>query len=153
MAAPSPRRRRGRILISLLALLFAVGVVPLLWTSYRLVSSSRDSLENNQREMQIDKARILAAQVALYVESLRPQVVTIARTLEVEAGTVPFGERVARIRDQKALERYLGTAATSSTSASWTPGASARSRGWCSRTPRIQDTSSRASSAGSTAPA
>ena len=84
MAGSAPRRRRGRILYSLLLLLFVVGVVPLVWTSMRLVSRSRESLENNQRETQIDKARILSSQVALYVESLRSQVVTIARTLEVD---------------------------------------------------------------------
>jgi len=107
MTGSTPRRRRGRILYSLLLLLFVVGVVPLVWTSMRLVSRSRESLENNQRETQIDKARILSSQVALYVESLRSQVVTIARTLEVDVGTVAFSERLARIRDQKALERYL----------------------------------------------
>jgi len=35
MKRPAPRR--GRILVSLLGLLFAVGVLPLLWTSYNLV--------------------------------------------------------------------------------------------------------------------
>ena len=44
MPGTGPRRRRGRILVYLLALLFAVGVVPLLWTSYKLVSTSRESL-------------------------------------------------------------------------------------------------------------
>jgi HD-GYP domain-containing protein (c-di-GMP phosphodiesterase class II) len=107
MSVSAPRRRRGRILYSLLALLLVVGVGPLVWTSMRLVARSRESLENNQRETQIDKARILSSQVALYVESLRSQVVTIARTLEVDAATVSFSDRLARIKDQKALERYL----------------------------------------------
>jgi HD-GYP domain-containing protein (c-di-GMP phosphodiesterase class II) len=103
-----PRRRRGRILVSLLALLFAVGVVPLLWTSFRLVSTSRESLEFNQKATQLDMARSLSQQTAIYVESLRAQVAAIARTMEVDGGMIPFPTRLAHIRDQKALERYLG---------------------------------------------
>jgi HD-GYP domain-containing protein (c-di-GMP phosphodiesterase class II) len=103
-----PRRRRGRILVYLLALLFAVGVVPLLWTSYKLVSTSRESLEFSQKATQLDMARSLSQQTAIYVESLRAQVTAIARTMEVDGGMIPFPTRLAHIRDQKALERYLG---------------------------------------------
>ena len=39
----TPRNRRGRILFSILALLFAVGVVPLVWTSWDVVTRSRES--------------------------------------------------------------------------------------------------------------
>jgi HD-GYP domain-containing protein (c-di-GMP phosphodiesterase class II) len=103
----APPRRRGRILVYLLGLLFAVGVVPLLFTSYSLVSKSRESLEFNQKAIQLDKARSLSQQVAIYVASLRSQVAAIARTLEMDTGT-SFASRVARIREQKALEPYLG---------------------------------------------
>ena len=99
--------RRGRILYSILALLFAVGVVPIVWTSYRLVTTSRESLEVSLKETQIAKAKTLASQAELYVSSVHAQLVTIARTLEVDAGRMPFAERVTRIREQKALERYL----------------------------------------------
>jgi HD-GYP domain-containing protein (c-di-GMP phosphodiesterase class II) len=100
--------RRGRILFSLLLLLFGVGVVPLVATAYQLVSRSREILELDQKALQLDKARSLSQQVAIYVGNLRDQIDTIARTLEVEAAGVPFGERVARIREAKALERYVG---------------------------------------------
>ncbi|PYQ22690.1 MAG: hypothetical protein DMF79_05440 [Acidobacteria bacterium] len=103
----APPRRRGRILVSLLALLLAVGVVPLLWTSYKLVSTSRESLQFNQRAIQLDMARSLSQQIAIYVESLRAQVAAIARTMEVDGGMIPFSTRLAHIRDQKALVRYL----------------------------------------------
>jgi HD-GYP domain-containing protein (c-di-GMP phosphodiesterase class II) len=85
-------------------LLLAVGVVPLLATSYNLVSISEESLEIDQKLIQLDKARSLSQQVGIYVQSLRSQVAAIARTLEVGAvdGTLP------RIRDSKALERYVG---------------------------------------------
>jgi len=104
----SPRRRRGRILASLLVLLLIVGVVPLVGTSYYLVSRSRADLQYNQRAFQLDMARSLSQQVAIYVESLRSQVSAIARTMEVEAGMIPVTTRLAHIRNQKALERYLG---------------------------------------------
>jgi HD-GYP domain-containing protein (c-di-GMP phosphodiesterase class II) len=107
MIAAGPRRRRGRILFSILFLLFAIGVVPLLWTSYRLVSDMGRGLELNQKQMQLDKARSLSSQVAMYVQSLRDQVSVVARTLEIDAERVPFSERLARIRDKEALDRYI----------------------------------------------
>ena len=107
MAEKSPPNRRGRILFSILGLLFLVGVVPLVWTSYRLVTTSRESLVVSLKETQIAKAKTLARQVELYVSSVHSQIVTIARTLEVDAARTPFAERVTRIREQKALERYF----------------------------------------------
>jgi HD-GYP domain-containing protein (c-di-GMP phosphodiesterase class II) len=102
-----PRRRRGRILVSLLLLLFAVGVVPLVATSYHLVSRSREILELDQNTMQLDKARSLSQQVGVYVKSLQSQVVAIARTLEVDVAPGAFAARVARIRDDDGLRRYV----------------------------------------------
>ncbi len=97
------RRHRGRILTSLMLLLFAVGVVPLLGTSYNLVSKAQESLKVDQEVIQLDKARGLSQQVSLYVQSLRSQVEAIARTLEV--GVV--NGKLPRI-NSKALERYVG---------------------------------------------
>jgi hypothetical protein len=101
------RRRRGSILISLLLLLFAVGVVPLLWTSYKLVSKSREILELDQKSIQLDKARSLSVQVSTYLKSLEAQVTAIARTLEVDVAPGQFQARVARIREQEGLQRYI----------------------------------------------
>jgi HD-GYP domain-containing protein (c-di-GMP phosphodiesterase class II) len=108
LAGPRPPagKRRGRILYSLLLLLFGVGVAPLVATSIRLVSKSREILELDQKAMQLDKARSLSEQVANYVRSLQSQITAIARTLEVEPGD--FSMRVARIRQASALERYVG---------------------------------------------
>ena len=107
MPASPPRRRRGRILVSLLLLLLGVGVVPLVATSYRLVSRSREILELDQKAMQLDKARSLSQQVSVYVKSLQSQVVAIARTLEVDVAPSAFAARVARIRDDDGLRRYV----------------------------------------------
>jgi HD-GYP domain-containing protein (c-di-GMP phosphodiesterase class II) len=108
LTAGGPRPRSGRILTSLLLLLFAVGVVPLLWTSYTLVARSREILELDQKTLQLDKARSLSQQVSVYVTSLKAQIETIARTLEVDTAPGRFPARIARIRQAKALERYVG---------------------------------------------
>jgi HD-GYP domain-containing protein (c-di-GMP phosphodiesterase class II) len=106
------RRRRGRILVSLLLLLLAVGVVPLVATSYYLVSKSREILELDQKAMQLDKARSLSLQVSVYVKSLQSQVLAIARTLEVDVAPSAFAARVARIREDDGLRRYVEDAAS-----------------------------------------
>ena len=112
MAGTKSGLRRGRILYSILALLFAVGVVPLVWTSYRLYNTGRLSIESNQKEWQLDKARLISTQVTIYVDGLRTQVAAIARTLELDAGSASFAARLARITEQKALDRYLKNSAS-----------------------------------------
>ncbi len=107
MAEKAPANRRGRILFSILGLLLGVGVLPLVWTSYRLVTRSREDLEVSLKETQIAKAKTLARQAELYVRSAHSQIVTIARTLELDAGRVPFAERVTQLNKQKALAPYL----------------------------------------------
>ena len=100
-------RRRGRILFSILLLLFTVGLVPLVYLSWDLVSRSRESIESTQQEWQLDKAKLISAQVAIYVAGLRSQVSSIARTLEIDAAGGNFARRVDQIRAEKALARYL----------------------------------------------
>ena len=103
---PAPPRRRRRILSSLLLLLLGVGTVPLLGTAYDLVSRSKASLEANQKQIQLDKARSLSRQVAGYVQSLRSQVRLIAQTLELEGGSV--SQRVERMREHDLLRPMVG---------------------------------------------
>ena len=102
-------RPRGRILTSLLALLFSVGVVPLLVTSFHLTSQSREILELDQKASQHDKAKSLSEQVSGFVGGLQAQMEAIARTLELDADTAAgdFAARVERIRQAKALNRYI----------------------------------------------
>jgi HD-GYP domain-containing protein (c-di-GMP phosphodiesterase class II) len=107
MGGARPGLRRGRILYSILGLLLVVGVVPLVWTSYELVSRSRQSIESDQKEWQLDKARLISSQVSIYIEGQRSQVKTIARTLGVDAGPTSFAARLARIREEQALARYI----------------------------------------------
>jgi HD-GYP domain-containing protein (c-di-GMP phosphodiesterase class II) len=123
-----PARRRGRILDSLLLLLFAVGVVPLVATSFHLVSKSREILELDQKSIQLDKARSLSQQVSTYLKSLQQQTVAIARTLEVDTPPDQFAAKVARIREVDGLKRYVeGTSNFVSVSVVDAKGSGARS--------------------------
>ena len=108
MPAPDPRRRRGRILYSILGLLLGVGVLPLVWTSFQLVARSRETVESNQKEWQLDKSRLISTQIAIYVDSLRKQVFSIASTFAMGAGSAEsFADRIARVREDRSLEAYL----------------------------------------------
>src|SRR5207245_3531096 len=107
---PSPAaapRRRGRILDSLLLLLFLVGVIPLVGTSFHLVSKSREILELDQKTIQLDKARSLSQQVSTYLKGLQSQTIAIARTLELDTPPDQFAARVSRIREVDGLKRYV----------------------------------------------
>lgn len=103
----APSRRRGRILTSLLLLLFVVGVIPLLGTAWYLVSRARADLELDQKAIQLNKARSLSQQIAVYNRSITAMVQTIARTLEVDLPPGRFAARVRQIGESKALERYV----------------------------------------------
>jgi putative nucleotidyltransferase with HDIG domain len=84
-----------------------VGVVPLVATSFHLVSKSREILELDQKSIQLDKARSLSQQVSTYLKSLQSQTVAIARTLEVDTPRDQFAAKVARIREVDGLKRYV----------------------------------------------
>jgi len=108
MTATTPKRR-GRILVSLLLLLLLVSVLPLLWTSHQLVEESRSMLKLDQMQLQQDKARALAQQIAEYLSNVRGRVQTVAKTLELDldaTGTV-FGLKLRHIRETRALERFV----------------------------------------------
>ncbi len=102
-------RPRGRILTALLLLLLGVGVLPLLVTAFELTTRSREVLELDQKASQLDKARSLSQRVSAYVHGLETQMQAIAQTLaldnDVSAGD--FSMRVARLRETKALDRYV----------------------------------------------
>jgi HD-GYP domain-containing protein (c-di-GMP phosphodiesterase class II) len=84
-----------------------VGVVPLVATSFHLVSKSREILELDQKSIQLDKARSLSQQVSTYLKSLQQQTIAIARTLEVDTPRDQFAAKVARIREVDGLKRYV----------------------------------------------
>ena len=76
-------------------------------TSYKLVSRSREILELDQKAIQLDKARSLSQQVAVYVSSLRARSPPSPARWRWTAARGQFPERVARIREAEGLERYV----------------------------------------------
>lgn len=108
MTGATAPRFRGRILTRLLALVFALSVLPLLWTSWQLVKGSREILEYDQKQSQLDKARALSQQVGLYVTGLEAQLQAMTRALETQTGPEQFQQLVDRLRSNpRALERFL----------------------------------------------
>ena len=81
--------------------------MPLVATSFHLVSKSREILELDQKSIQLDKARSLSQQVSTYLKSLQQQTIAIARTLEVDTPPDQFAAKVARIREVDGLKRYV----------------------------------------------
>ena len=108
MTGATAPRFRGRILTRLLALVFALSVLPLLWTSWQLVKGSREILEYDQKQSQLDKARALSQQVGLYVNGLEAQLQVMSRALEAQTGPEQFQQLVDRLRaNPRALARFL----------------------------------------------
>jgi HD-GYP domain-containing protein (c-di-GMP phosphodiesterase class II) len=103
------QRLTAGILLSILLLLFVVGLLPLVGTSYYLVSDATAILENSQRVIQHDKAVALAKHVESFVKTQRQQVETIARTLEAVPGRGQLRTMISRMGATGALERYLDT--------------------------------------------
>ena len=67
-----------------------------LWTSYTpRLAQPREPRARPEGDRSSTRPQPLASRSALYVRSLHSQIVAIARTLEVDAGRVPFAERVA----------------------------------------------------------
>ena len=84
--------------------------MPLLGTAWYLVTGSREILELDQKAIQLDKAKSLSQQVAVFVRGLHTQTAAIARTLEVDTVAGPFSERVVRIRKAGSLVGFVGQA-------------------------------------------
>ncbi len=103
----SVKKPRTSILRSLLLLLTIVGLVPLMGTSYTLVSRAWNLLDDHIRETQLDKVKSFAQQVTIYMRSLDTQVATLAETLAIGSSAGRFATQIDRIAENNALERYL----------------------------------------------
>jgi HD-GYP domain-containing protein (c-di-GMP phosphodiesterase class II) len=101
-----PKRRTG-ILVSILALLFVVGLVPLLWTSYTLVSRSSEILEADQRQIQHDKVIALSNHVENFIGAQRRQILSIARGLALGSAPGRVRARIEAIGADSALEQFV----------------------------------------------
>lgn len=94
--APRPAfRRRGHIVLALLAVLVLVGVVPVATISWKLIRFNRETLTTAEQQNQLLMASSMAHELDMQVEGLRAQLVRVAQTLGAAVrrrGVIPRDE-------------------------------------------------------------
>jgi HD-GYP domain-containing protein (c-di-GMP phosphodiesterase class II) len=91
--------RRGHIVVAMLAVLIAVGIVPLATMSWKLIGKNRETLTREKQEYQVLLAASVAREIDLHVEGLRSEVLRVAQTLGAAVrrrGTTPV-EQIERV--------------------------------------------------------
>jgi HD-GYP domain-containing protein (c-di-GMP phosphodiesterase class II) len=94
-------RRRGRIVVVMLAVLIAVSVAPVATMSWKLIQKNREVLIREKQEAQLLEAGSVASQLELHIEGLSAELGRMAQTLGVAVrrhGPIPI----------EAIERMLG---------------------------------------------
>jgi putative nucleotidyltransferase with HDIG domain len=76
-------RRRGKLIFSILAILLAMALLPLLIVSWRLVAINRETLSANQRALQLQLAQAKAREIELFTSSCYGRAAGLARALEL----------------------------------------------------------------------
>jgi HD-GYP domain-containing protein (c-di-GMP phosphodiesterase class II) len=94
--------KRTKILYTVLAVLLAVGVLPVAIAGWQLVELNRETLRFNEQQFQIDSVEDKAKQIKLYVKSYRDQISAFARSLEIAGGVNVLEHSVSR--DDKLAE-------------------------------------------------
>jgi HD-GYP domain-containing protein (c-di-GMP phosphodiesterase class II) len=87
--------RRGHIALAMLAVLVAVGIVPLATMSWKLIGKNRETLTTEQQAYQVLLATSMAYELDLHVEGLRSELLRVAQTLGAavrRSGTIPTKE-------------------------------------------------------------
>lgn len=78
-------KKRSKILSSLVAVLLAMALLPLLVVSWRLITINRETLAANQRALQLQVAQSRAREVEVFVRSYFDRTAGFARALELGA--------------------------------------------------------------------
>lgn len=97
----APFRRRGRIVLSLLAVFVIVGLGPLGSVAWKLIDTNREALKTAQQEYQLLLASTLAQEIDINVEGLRSQLTRLATALG------PAVARPGEVRDSE-IRKILG---------------------------------------------
>jgi HD-GYP domain-containing protein (c-di-GMP phosphodiesterase class II) len=85
-SARQPFKRRGHIVVTLLAVLVLMGVGPLVSVSWKLTAISREDLATAHQQNQLILVRGVAEQLDLQVDLLRSQLLGVAQTLGAAVG-------------------------------------------------------------------
>lgn len=99
MPSSEPRRRRGRLLVTLIGVLTLVSILPLLISHYTLVKINRDALETLEKKYLTRSAVSLSTDIQNLVTSYTQQLDKIAGGVEtswalVGAGSDPFTDPI-----------------------------------------------------------
>ncbi len=103
-AAP---RRRGRIVVSLLATLVVVGLAPLSSVAWKLIDINREALKTAQQEYQLLLASSIGQRVDVHVDGLRSELLRLAKALGPAAGRARSEDEIRRALAQVADDRML----------------------------------------------
>ncbi len=103
-ASPVRVKRRGKILYSLIAVMLAAGLVPLVLMTIWLFGRNREALEASERLLQIDQTRSIAQQARLYLQSMHDQISAIAETFEIASDPGAVQARIATVTPQALLD-------------------------------------------------
>jgi HD-GYP domain-containing protein (c-di-GMP phosphodiesterase class II) len=82
----APFKRRGSILLTLIAVLTAVGLAPLASVAWKLIDLNREALTTAQQEYQLLLASSTAREIDAYVAGLQSEMIRVARTLGATVG-------------------------------------------------------------------
>ena len=104
--SPTRVRRRGKILYSLMGVMLAAGLVPLVLMTIWIFGRNRDALEASERLLQIDQTRSIAQQARLYLQSMHAQISAIAETLELASNPGAVQARIASLTAE-ALQDFV----------------------------------------------
>jgi len=100
------RRPKSRILTSVVALLFVIGVIPLGLLGERMTYFNRERLEVQQQEVQLVIATGIADELEQFVEAKLARIQGFARGFEA-ALTISPERALAAVTDSALLNRYL----------------------------------------------
>lgn len=100
-------RRRGRIVVSLLATLVAVGLAPLCSVAWKLIDINREALKTAQQEYQLLLASSIGQRVDVHVEGMRSELLRLAKALGPVAGRTRPDREIRRALAQAADDRML----------------------------------------------
>src|SRR5262249_39989415 len=85
-AAPPKPSKRHKLLYTILPLLLAVGILPVLVLGLYLLGVYRETLAKYEQRLQIEKVESSARQIELYISKYRGQSMGLARALELNGG-------------------------------------------------------------------
>jgi HD-GYP domain-containing protein (c-di-GMP phosphodiesterase class II) len=100
-------KKRAKILYTVLTVLLALSVLPVVIAGYQLAKLGQDTLRGNEQKAQLDGVTEKANQIKLYIYAYRDQVGAFARSLEIAGGLSLLekgSEEEVKIRKNKLAE-------------------------------------------------